>query len=373
MKKLLLTMAIAAGIVTANAENVVIKFDNVTDFKGTTTKDGNIQPLESMTISGYTFTLGQDGQTKPALWKKDNTLRLYAGATMSITGGIVNKAKKVTFNYSSIKGINATALPAVEGYTGTLDASSKTIVYVSENPGATFSMTVGKDKVDNANPNFQISSIEFNTDANAQSNDLKMLMANAEGWEFQANNLPEGITYVWKWDATNNYLKGSAYNKKAYAVADQYAISPAISVAKDSKLTFDHAANFQTTLKTMCGLAVREVGSQNWTAIEIKTWPTAGAWTFVNAGEYDLSAYAGKNIQIGFKYGSTDAGADTWEIKNLVITNAKTAGVGSIEADVDADAPVVYYNMQGMRVNNPENGMYIRVQGKKAVKVYIKK
>jgi len=46
------------------------------------------------------------------------------------------------------------------------------------------------------------------------------------------------------------------------------------------------------------------------------------------------------------------------------------AGVADIEAD--ADAPVRYYNMQGVEVADPENGLYIRCQGGKAQKVLIK-
>lgn len=40
-------------------------------------------------------------------------------------------------------------------------------------------------------------------------------------------------------------------------------------------------------------------------------------------------------------------------------------------ADADADSPVVYYNLQGMRVDNPNSGLYIRRQGKSAAKVWL--
>jgi hypothetical protein len=55
--------------------------------------------------------------------------------------------------------------------------------------------------------------------------------------------------------------------------------------------------------------------------LTIPTWPTSGAWTFANSGDIDLSAYAGKKIQVAFKYVSTSSQADTWEIKNLVVTS----------------------------------------------------
>ena len=38
----------------------------------------------------------------------------------------------------------------------------------------------------------------------------------------------------------------------------------------------------------------------------------------------------------------------------------------------DNDAPVEYYNLQGVRVANPENGLYIKRQGKTAKKVLVK-
>ena len=51
------------------------------------------------------------------------------------------------------------------------------------------------------------------------------------------------------------------------------------------------------------------------------------------------------------------------------------AGLGSVNsiiADQDNNAPVVYYNLQGVRVDNPANGLYIRTQGSKSEKVVLK-
>lgn len=42
------------------------------------------------------------------------------------------------------------------------------------------------------------------------------------------------------------------------------------------------------------------------------------------------------------------------------------------ESSADADAPVEYYNIQGMRVINPAAGIYIKKQGNKVFKVYIR-
>ena len=46
------------------------------------------------------------------------------------------------------------------------------------------------------------------------------------------------------------------------------------------------------------------------------------------------------------------------------------SGVESIE--LNENAPATYYNLQGVKVNNPANGIYIKVQGSKASKVFVK-
>jgi|GEM_PF-1692367 carbohydrate binding family 6 len=53
--------------------------------------------------------------------------------------------------------------------------------------------------------------------------------------------------------------------------------------------------------------------------------------------------------------------------------NATAAGIEGIAAENNADAPVEYYNLQGVRVNgeNLSNGIYIRRQGSDVSKVYI--
>ena len=160
----------------------------------------------------------------------------------------------------------------------------------------------------------------------AQSEEIyKGLVSNLDDWALLDITLPEGGTYVWSWKdyQGSGYLNGSGYlgapkecEAYAYTAIDLTGYTAAT-------VTFDHAAKFQTTLTTMCGLVVREQGTSAWTMLTIPTWPTAGAWTFANSGSIDLAAYAGKKIEIGFKYASTATGADTWEIKNFIVNGSK--------------------------------------------------
>lgn len=198
-----------------------------------------------------------------------------------------------------------------------------------------------------------------------------------EGWTLSADNLPEGLTYVWNWKSYDNeyYLNGSAFaNKTAYPVSDCYAISPVVDLTdyNDASMKFEHTAKFQNTLKTLCGVSVREEGAAGWTPLEITEWPVAGSWTWSWSNVIDLKAYAGKKIQIGFKYGSTAEGADTWEIRNLYVSGQKSGGVGIVDSMVEENAPEVYYNLQGIRLANPEKGQLVIVRkGNKTFKAIL--
>ena len=58
-------------------------------------------------------------------------------------------------------------------------------------------------------------------------------------------------------------------------------------------------------------------------------------------------------------------------IKAIDVEFAKVS-TGVEEVEVEESAEAVYYNLQGVRVENPASGLYIRVAGKTASKVYIR-
>lgn len=78
---------------------------------------------------------------------------------------------------------------------------------------------------------------------------------------------------------------------------------------------------------------------------------------------FPLDKYAGcDNARIGF-HGISAAGMD------LVVDNIRVLPKASGLDGVAADAPVEYYNLQGLRVANPGRGIYLRRQGAKVEKV----
>lgn len=143
--------------------------------------------------------------------------------------------------------------------------------------------------------------------------------------------LPEGGTYVWKWDNSlpTKFMKASAYISGSAKASESWVISPSIDLsdATAPKLTFEHALNYVTsnklteqTLWVSTNYTEGAPSTATWTQLTIPTWPAGNSWTFVSSGAIDLSAYtANSNVRLAFKYASTTAGAATWEFKNLVV------------------------------------------------------
>lgn len=208
------------------------------------------------------------------------------------------------------------------------------------------------------------------------------LSANADDWTFEGT-VPEGLSYVWSWDASYG-LKGSAYYNGCHATDNFMAVSPVIDLtnASDATLAFSQAANKFTgddSYEKSFFTKVRTEGGA-WETITVNTLPAGDNWTFVDSNA-SLSAYAGKKIQIGFSYNSTDASAGTWEIKNLSVTG--TSGVAEIVLgnavyvvgnNIVAPEGAKVYNLNGVQTGteNLAHGVYVVVCGEKAVKVLVK-
>ena len=64
-------------------------------------------------------------------------------------------------------------------------------------------------------------------------------------------------------------------------------------------------------------------------------------------------------------------GANNNNCLAAMFTVSKTQGVNDVIA-ADAEVAPVYYNLQGVRVANPANGLYIKVAGEKASKILVK-
>ncbi|MGM9816545.1 MAG: Ig-like domain-containing protein, partial [Lepagella sp.] len=183
---------------------------------------------------------------------------------------------------------------------------------------------------------------------------------------------------AWKY-STQYGLVGSGYISGAAVALDEVAASPVIDLTDKTAVTLDFKTVFNQykidgsniDVTTFPGkyafLVVREEGDTEWTRFAEPTAPAAFNWNFYDNETVSLDDYKDKKIQFGFEYVSTEECAGTWELKDIVVKGKTESGVANIELDESA-APV-YYNLQGVRVANPEKGLYIVVKGNKSSKV----
>ena len=90
----------------------------------------------------------------------------------------------------------------------------------------------------------------------------------------------------------------------------------------------------------------------------------ANGWTNSNEQVYSTTLENGKN----YAFSTGRAGQFSPITGVSVSSEGVITGVENLEAD-NADAPVEYYNLQGIRVANPQGGIFIRRQGNKVTKI----
>lgn len=136
------------------------------------------------------------------------------------------------------------------------------------------------------------------------------------------------LSFVWKHDASYKYMKASAYVNGTNNVTESWLTSPVINLTGVDKavLTFDQAINFaKGKASQYLTVVATEAGMNNWEPLTI-TYPESDGWDFVASGDVDLNKYAGKKVQLAFKYTSSSEIAATWEVKNVKVAAAENGG-----------------------------------------------
>ncbi len=187
--------------------------------------------------------------------------------------------------------------------------------------------------------------------------------------------LSNGMTNVWSSYANDKVqcMKASAYVKGANKAAESWLVSPVIDLTAYDKvqMSFEQACKYLKSYRNKGGeflsVMIREVGQSTWTNLNVEI-PGLENWTFVQTNPINLSAYAGKKIQVAFAYKSTTSCAPTWEIRNLKITGSVPTGISRVITDwnkLDPAAPM--YDLSGQRVQENYKGVVIQ-HGRKHLK-----
>lgn len=151
---------------------------------------------------------------------------------------------------------------------------------------------------------------------------FKETFANDQG-AFTIENitpLPDGITYVWNWDAKYG-MKASAYISPNRYETHSRLVSPMIELpaGKSLALQFDQAGKFfSSDVKEDIQVEISTDNKVSWQVLPLDSYLDGSSWDFITT-KADLTSYAGKQVYIAFHYNSSTTTAPTWEIKNVII------------------------------------------------------
>ena len=380
MKKLLLSLAAVAMAFSASATSVVL-FD--IDNPGTwETKGTGFET--TVTVDGKTFTITTDkgGSTNDLISPVANTnsWRVFKNSNFTISSPDMAMTQVVitydTYTYQG-KGY-AFEMALSDGWTGVLDEVTYTLTSAGLNTltctPETNQVRIKKVVASDAEGGDPVAPETPVDDTEIYSNTFASDM---EGWnqEYISGSMP-GTLNVWYINSKQACLCASSYvsDTKTNEAVDCYLTRAFdFSGRTDVALKLEQAYGFYfpTEQGDVCTVNIREEGATDWETLVLTNFPSKGTgnWTGYAENEFDLSEFDGKKVEIGLRYVNDGTFSATWELKNFKLTG--TAGVEGVAID-QTDAPAVYYNLQGVRVNNAEKGLFIQVKGNKATKVLVK-
>lgn len=176
MKKLLLTLSVAAICTSSAFSQETISAADATDIQGTfvdatSSAGAHYQPLESLKLGAYTFAFtpntASSSSQMPAYYTGDKaTIRVYFDNGITITNADAD-IQSIVLNCKSIAGINVPdGITTTEGQV-VVNTSAKTITWTRPETDVvmntvTLRLPASKGS-DNKNPNVQINSVTFTT------------------------------------------------------------------------------------------------------------------------------------------------------------------------------------------------------------------
>lgn len=372
MKKFLLSIAAVACAASMSATSYTV-FDIANP--GTWTGDANGWASTTQ-AGGKTFNLKttKADSTTDLISPVANTYawRVYKGSKVEISTDFEMKQIVITYDdYNDGQYIGELTLSS--SWTGSVDGSVYTVVssgsssiemqavvkqvriktiVVSDEAGS-IDPPVGPELPEGV---IYQNTFEENMDGWVKINDESL--SDFNGWKINTNNPKCAIC--------NAYYGGSNHPANAKM---QYEFD--LTDYKNVELSFEQAFGYDFPTAQNDNYRVYVINGDNTDYLTMANFPAApesGNWTKewpVNT--FDLSEYDGETIKIGFEYATDGSKSRAWELKNFILKGDKDTAVESIAAD-ENEAPV-YYNLQGVRVANPESGLYIVVKGSKVSKV----
>lgn len=368
-------MAALVASVAANATSYTI-FDIANP--GIWTGDGNGWTT-TVNAGGKTFTIktAKEGSSTTDLISPvtyDNAWRVYKNSSFTISTDVVMKQVVITYDdYESSGTTYYSALTLSEGWTGSLNG----VVYTLTSTGLQSIKATAETK------QVRIKTVVV-SDETGQGDDpitpdlpegvlyQNNFTDNYDGWT-KIND--ESISDFSGWKINNNTPKclicNSYYGGAVHAANAKIQREFNLAEASDVKVSFSQAFGYDFPQSQVNEYRFYVINGGTTEYLALANWPAAPEgdkkWTSWANNEIDLSEYDGQTITLGFEYSNDGSKSGAWEIKDFVLSGNGTLGVNHISGETEA-APV-YFNLQGVKVVNPVNGVYVKVQGAKVTKV----
>ena len=407
MKKFLLSLLCLISFMAINAETYTF---NMKDKHGAS----SISTLTEWTEGVFTFTpKKENGQTNPA-YNKAGDVRIYAKGTFTITCNNANMTS-ISFTISTQGKKRLTTITSDSGEMTVTGATNYNCSWVGDANSVTFTIgdqaTLGTDGSSKAGQ-LCFTDITIETGAGDVVVVAKPTFSVVEDVYTEPFDLilsaEEGNTIYYTLDGSTPTVDSDIFDGEAIRISE-YTVVKAIAVngqdvpssVATATYTFQNTAN--TAMTVAEALAWIEAGKDETTEQYVAGYITAidevstqyGNATYSIADAIDgtdvLLVYRGKylngdkftaedQIEIGDKvliYGKLISfvkdETTTPEIatNNYIISILEDVSVGVEDTMVDANAPVEYYNLQGVKVANPENGIFIKKQGGRTSKVVL--
>ncbi|MBP3638650.1 MAG: hypothetical protein J6J20_02060 [Muribaculaceae bacterium] len=369
MKKFLLSMVALLGMgLAASAADVTI-----------TSSDFNQSTLTA-TKGGFTVTLAKEnGSTAPA-FRDNGSIRLYAKGTITISGGdltnvVIALASDAGFRYTTVTANTGTVAAQAENDTEVKWTGNTTKLVLTVGDFA----TLGSDGASKAG---QLRFTEITISGEGGSDPDPDPDPQPTGKKYEMVNALTTGSYVFVVNEDGTYKLGTP----AAATVNYGRISLVAATVENNTVNTDAANAFTITVNG--DKATIQDANGRYYGMDDSHFTSFQFYTEHNEGCDYTFAFEGNNVKFtnalntnciiaqskgtqGTWYANVAPAKEPTEF-NLPILFKESKSDGIADITVDENAPVEYFNLQGVRVANPENGLYIRRQGNKATKVLVK-
>lgn len=387
MKKFLLSLSVMAlGVSAVNAaEYTLFDANNFASIEWTGDANGY---TADVTVDGKTFTIAtKKSKSTFNLVKPGDQIRVYKNTDLVITSNDVVMKEVVLTGMNDYAGAQTVS----EGWTTTANDLLTTLNNASGSKTVTFSATANQFRCVSIVVSDEVGGVTPPAPVEAKVvNNVAETIALENGTPIKVNYELTvafvSFSNVYSVDAAGNFIQ--VYGKNSYQAGDvipagwegKYVLfqgtTPEIEPVGDLPTSTKQEA---FTPKEVAAADITTAMVNNVVLVKNVVLDAASPATKDNftgkVGDVELSLrnnYTLPSVEAG-TYDMTLLVTVFKDAPSLYVISYNNDGSGVEEIEAEANGEAVYYNLQGVKVAEPENGLYIKVQGKKATKVFVRK